>query len=224
MKLKAAIRYQTIEFVQCAAVFCLIIGVIFVLLGLYPVSQGAHMGVSGMATLPFVFMPFLALSVFSGDVRFLLQMGLTRNQAFASTAASFAVACLFLALVETACAIFVPFWSREQSLFLMAYGPENGPALDFFFMLLSCAAVSAVGLALAAVQMRVGTKRLLLGVGVIYLAVIALPAFVPLADGVSWLFGFGEGASLANPFILFVAVTALGALVAWAAVRRLEVR
>ena len=221
MKLKAAIRYQAVELVQSAAVFCLIVGGIIAAGALFAVVDGAHFVVPGLGFLPFVLMPMLALATFPGDVRFLMQMGLARPQMIASTAS-----CALLALVEVVCAILVPFWPREQSLFLIAYGPENGPALDFLFMLLGCAAAAGAGLAFAALQMRFGTRRVVLALCVLAMAaILALNvnsyAFV---GGVAWLFGFGEGASLANPFLLFAVVTALGVLVAWAAVRRIEVR
>ena len=226
MKLKAAIRYQAVELVQSAAVFCLIVGGIIAAGALFAVVDGAHFVVPGLGFLPFVLMPMLALATFPGDVRFLMQMGLARPQMIASTAASLVASCALLALVEVVCAILVPFWPREQSLFLIAYGPENGPALDFLFMLLGCAAAAGAGLAFAALQMRFGTRRVVLALCVLAMAAIfALNvnsyAFV---GGVAWLFGFGEGASLANPFLLFAVVTALGVLVAWAAVHRIEVR
>lgn len=226
MKLKAAIRYQAVELVQSAAVFCLIVGGIIAAGALFAVVDGAHFVVPGLGFLSFVLMPMLALATFPGDVRFLMQMGLARPQMIASTAASLVASCALLALVEVMCAILVPFWPREQSLFLIAYGPENGPALDFLFMLLGCAAAAGAGLAFAALQMRFGTRRVVLALCVLAMAAIfALNvnsyAFV---GGVAWLFGFGEGASLANPFLLFAVVTALGVLVAWAAVRRIEVR
>ncbi|MCQ4846793.1 hypothetical protein NE582_06105 [Gordonibacter pamelaeae] len=226
MKLKAAIRYQAVELVQSAAVFCLIVGGIIAAGALFAVVDGAHFVVPGLGFLPFVLMPMLALATFPGDVRFLMQMGLARPQMIASTAASLVASCALLALVEVVCAILVPFWPREQSLFLIAYGPENGPALDFLFMLLGCAAAAGAGLAFAALQMRFGTRRVVLALCVLAMAaILALNvnsyAFV---GGVAWLFGFGEGASLANPFLLFAVVTALGVLVAWAAVRRIEVR
>lgn len=226
MKLKAAIRYQAVELVQSAAVFCLIVGGIIATGALFAVVDGAHFVVPGLGFLPFVLMPMLALATFPGDVRFLMQMGLARPQMIASTAASLVASCALLALVEVMCAILVPFWPREQSLFLIAYGPENGPALDFLFMLLGCAAAAGAGLAFAALQMRFGTRRVVLALCVLAMAaILALNvnsyAFV---GGVAWLFGFGEGASLANPFLLFAVVTALGVLVAWAAVRRIEVR
>lgn len=226
MKLKAAIRYQAVELVQSAAVFCLIVGGIIAAGALFAVVDGAHFVVPGLGFLPFVLMPMLALATFPGDVRFLMQMGLARPQMIASTVASLVASCALLALVEVVCAILVPFWPREQSLFLIAYGPENGPALDFLFMLLGCAAAAGAGLAFAALQMRFGTRRVVLALCVLAMAaILALNvnsyAFV---GGVAWLFGFGEGASLANPFLLFAVVTALGVLVAWAAVRRIEVR
>ena len=226
MKLKAAIRYQAVELVQSAAVFCLIVGGIIAAGALFAVVDGAHFVVPGLGFLPFVLMPMLALATFPGDVRFLMQMGLARPQMIASTAASLVASCALVALVEVVCAILVPFWPREQSLFLIAYGPENGPALDFLFMLLGCAAAAGAGLAFAALQMRFGTRRVVLALCVLAMAaILALNvnsyAFV---GGVAWLFGFGEGASLANPFLLFAVVTALGVLVAWAAVRRIEVR
>ena len=228
MKLKAAIRYQTVELVQSAAAFFLIVGVIIAIIFLPAFSQGAHVMVSSMGSLPFVLMVLLALSVFSGDVRFLLRMGLTRAQVLASTAASFAAACLFLALVETVCVILVPFWSHEHSLFLGVYGAEHGPLLDFLFMLLGCAAASAVGLALAALQMRFGTRRVVLFVAALgvlwFMPFRNVDAIMAFSNGLSWAFGFGEGASLANPFITFVLVAAIGAAVAWVVVRRLEVR
>lgn len=233
MKLKAAIRYQAVELVQSAAVFCLIIGAIIATGAIFAVVDGAHFVVPGLGFLPYVLMPMLALATFPGDVRFLMQMGLTRPQMIVSTAASLAAVCLFLALVEVVCAILVPFWPREQSLFLMAYGPERGPALDFLYLFLGCAAASGAGLASAALQMRFGMRRVMLCLLAIVLAVIvALPIILPppafppavLVSLVQTAFGFGEGASLVNPFILFVVVAALGVLIAWASVRRIEVR
>ena len=229
MKLKAAIRYQAVELVQSAAVFCLIVGGIIAAGALFAVVDGAHFVVPGLGFLPFVLMPMLALATFPGDVRFLMQMGLARPQMIASTAASLVASCALLALVEVVCAILVPFWPREQSLFLIAYGPENGPALDFLFMLLGCAAAAGAGLAFAALQMRFGTRRVVLACAALVLVGLTILTNVEgaawaFAGTMFWLLGFGEGASLANPFLLFAVVTALGVLVAWAAVRRIEVR
>lgn len=224
MKLKAAIRYQAVELVQCAAVFCLVIGAIVLVVGLFSMANEAHFMVSAMGVLPYVFMPLLALSVYAGDTGFLLRMGLTRSQVLASTAASFAAACLLLALVEAVCAAVIPPWTLNQSLFLMAYGPQNGPLLDFLFMFLGCAAASAVGLAFAALQMRFSTRSVV--VAAIAILLVVSNQFSPwtISNVTSWLFGLAPGASLANPFALFVVVTALGLLVTWAASRRYEVR
>ena len=162
MKLKAAIRYQAVELVQSAAVFCLIIGAIIAAVALIGLTKGAYLSVPNMGFLPYFLMPLLALSTFQGDIRFLMQMGLTRPQVIASTVASLGAACLFLGLVEAACVILVSFWPQMQSLYLMSYGLSNGPALDFLFMALGCAATSSAGLAFAALQMRFGTRRVVL--------------------------------------------------------------
>lgn len=229
MKLKAAIRYQAVELVQSAAAFCLIIGAIIAAVALFGLTKGAYLSMPNLDFLPYFLMPLLALSTFQGDVRFLMQMGLTRPQVIASTAASLGAACLFLALVEAACAILVSFWPQMQSLYLMSYGLGNGPAFDLLFMFLGCAAVSGAGLAFAALQMRFGTRRVVLACAAAVLAGLTILTNVEgaawaFAGTMSWLFGFGEGASPANPFITFAAVAALGVLVAWAAVRRIEVR
>lgn len=233
MKLKAAFRYQAVELVQSAAVFCLIIGGIIAVFVLANSTQIAYMSLPSLGFLPYVLMPLLALSTFAGDVRFLMQMGLTRPQMIASTAASLGAACLFLGIVEAACAVLVPFWPGVQSLFLMTYGLSNGPVLDFLFTFLGCAAASGAALAFAALQMRFGTRRVMLCLLAIFVVVFwALPSVLPLPMSywsallglTQTAFGFGEGASLANPFILFAAVAALGVLVSWASVRRIEVR
>lgn len=224
MKLKAAIRYQAVELVQCAAVFCLVIGAIVLVVGLFSMANEAHFMVSAMGVLPYVFMPLLALSVYAGDTGFLLRMGLARSQVLASTAASFGAACLLLALVEAACAAVIPQWALNQSLFLMGYGPQNGPLLDFLFMFLGCAAASAVGLAFAALQMRFGMRRVVFVVVAVFIVATSQLNPWAIADATSWLFGLAPGASLANPFVFFVAVTALGLLVTWAASHRYEVR
>ncbi len=78
MKLKAAIRYQAVELVQSAAVFCLIIGAIIAAVALIGLTKGAYLSVPNMGFLPYFLMPLLALSTFQGDIRFLMQMGLTR--------------------------------------------------------------------------------------------------------------------------------------------------
>ena len=216
MKLKAAIRYQAVELVQSAAVFCLIIGAIIAAVALIGLTKGAYLSVPNMGFLPYFLMPLLALSTFQGDIRFLMQMGLTRPQVIASTVASLGAACL-------------SFWPQMQSLYLMSYGLSNGPALDFLFMALGCAATSGAGLAFAALQMRFGTRRVVLACAALVLVGLTILTNVEgaawaFAGTMSWLLGFGEGASLANPFLLFAVVTALGVLVAWAAVRRIEVR
>ena len=54
MKLKAAIRYQAVELVQSAAVFCLIVGGIIAAGALFAVVDGAHFVVPGLGFLPFV--------------------------------------------------------------------------------------------------------------------------------------------------------------------------
>ena len=232
MKLKAAFRYQAVELVQSAAVFCLIIGGIIAAVALFGLTKGAWLSVPNIGFLPYFLMPLLALSTFSGDVRFLMQMGLTRPQVIASTAASLGAACLFLGLVEAACVILVSFWPQAQSLYLMSYGLSNGPVLDFLFMFLGCAAASGAGLAFAALQMRFGTRRVVLSVvAIVVVAFMVLPSVLPssvpywsaLSGFVQTAFGFGEGASPANPFLTFAVVAALSVLGAGAPARRIEV-
>lgn len=70
MKLKAAIRYQAVELVQSAAVFCLIIGAIIAAVALIGLTKGAYLSVPNMGFLPYFLMPLLALSTFQGDIRF----------------------------------------------------------------------------------------------------------------------------------------------------------
>lgn len=234
MKLKAAVRYQAVELVQSAAVFCLIIGAMIVVFVLTNITQVAYMAVPNLGFLPYILMPLLALSTFGGDVRFLMQMGLTRPQMIASTAASLGAACLFLAIVEVVCTIVFPsFWPSAQSLFLMTYGSGNGPVLAFLFMFLGCAAASGAALAFAALQMRFGTRRIVLSFFALFVVAFwVLPSVLPspipywsaLSGFVQTAFGFGVGANLANPFVLFVVVAVLGVLIAWVSVRRIEVR
>ena len=227
MKLKAAFRYQAVELVQSASVFCLIIGAIIVVFFAMTITRIAYVYVPNLGFLPYVLMPLLALSTFSGDVRFLMQMGLARPQMIASTAASLGAACLFLASIEAVCSVVFPFWPSGQSLFLMSYGAGNGPVLDFLFTFLGCAAASSVGFAFASLQMRFGARRVvLLTVAAVVLVLVALQSrgAALVGNGLSWLLGFGEGASLANPFLLFAAIATIGVLIAWAAVRRIEVR
>ena len=233
MKLKAAFRYQAVELVQSTAVFCLIIGAIIVAIALFGLVGGSWLSVPNLGFLPYLLMPLLALSTFQGDVRFLMQMGLTRPQIIASTAASLGAACLFLALVEAACAVFVSFWPQMQSLYLMSYGLSNGPVLDFLFMFLGCAAASGAGLALAALQMRFGARRVVLSLGAAIVAVfMVLPSVLPplaslptvLLGAAQTALGFGEAAHPVNPFLTFAAAAVLGVVVAWAAVRRIEMR
>ena len=223
MKLKAAIRYQAVELVQGAAAFCLIVGAIIVVFNLLSFSRVAQMTLPSLGFLPYVLMPLLALATFSDGVRFLMRMGLTRSQTIVSSVVSLGAVCLFLAAVEAACAAFVPFWPLGQSLFLMTYGPQNGPLLDFLFTFLGCAATAALGLAFAALQMRFGTRRVVIVTVALLFAVGQLGPWA-IADGWTWLFALAPGTSLANPFMLFAAVAALGLLAAWAASRRYEVR
>lgn len=224
MKLKAAIRYQAVELVQSAVAFCLIVGAIIVAVNLFSFARVAQIVLPSLGFLPYVLMPLLALATFSDGVRFLMRMGLTRSQTIVSSVVSLGAVCLFLAAVEAACAAFVPFWPLGQSLFLMTYGPQNGPLLDFLFMFLGCAATAALGLAFAALQMRFGTRRVVIvTVAVLIVAASQLSPWA-FADGWTWLFALAPGTSLVNPFALFVAVAALGLLAAWAASRRYEVR
>ncbi|WP_080797660.1 hypothetical protein [Arabiibacter massiliensis] len=234
MKLKAAFRYQAVELVQSAAVFCLIIGAILAVLFVMMLSGSGQVALPAMGALPYALMALLALSTLPGDIRFLMQMGLTRPQMIASTAASLGAVCLFLGVVEAVCSVVFPaFWPSGQSLFLMTYGVENGPVLDFLFMFLGCAAASGAALAFAALQMRFGTRRVVLSLIAIFVVVpwvlsAVLPSsiafWLALSDATQAAFGFGAGASLANPFITFAVVAALGVLIAWTAVRRIEVR
>lgn len=228
MKLKAAFRYQVVELVQSAVAFFLIIAAIIAIFLVGALANGAQMYLPNLSTLPYALMFLLSLATFSGDVRFFMRMGLTRPQIIASSAATLGTACLLLAAVEAVCSVVISFWPLAQSLFLMTYGTENGPALDFLFMLLGCAAASGAGLAFAALQTRFGMRRVVLGIAAVCIvAVVALQdASVSRAcvETVPWLFGFGAGASLVNPFILFALVAALGVLVTWMVVRRFEVR
>ena len=60
MKLKAAFRYQAVELVQSASVFCLIIGAIIVVFFAMTITRIAYVYVPNLGFLPYVLMPLLA--------------------------------------------------------------------------------------------------------------------------------------------------------------------
>lgn len=239
MKLKAAVRYQAMELLTSALVFCGVIAALMIATYIIAATSGGVFIVSGISALGFAFIGILAFTTFDGDLRFLLQNGLTRTQVLASCAISFLLAILLLTVMDAVCAAFLSGWAR-QSLFFGLYGMDQGALLGFLWTFLAYVAFTAVVFALAALRMRIGRKPFLAAFAITALVILLGPAVgqsffgsvelylssvEPLLRLVSAAFGFTSGGvRLLNPIILFVVVTALAALAASLLTRRCEVR
>lgn len=240
MKLKAAVRYQAMELLTSTLVFCGIIIVLSLVIRIFFAYSEWTFSMSGLSVLGFVFVVIFAFSTFEGDLRFLLQSGLTRAQVLASCAISFLLAILLLTVVDTMCSTYVPGWA-QQSLVSSFYGTGHSAVLGFIWTFMAYVAFAAVAFVLAALQMRIGTKLLLAALGITAVVILlVMPAvgemffgsaelyrssIEPLMRLMSASFGFTAGrVSLVYPIISLVVVTALSALTVYLLTRRVEVR
>lgn len=189
MKLKAAIRYQAVELVQSAAVFCLIIGAIIAAVALIGLTKGAYLSVPNMGFLPYFLMPLLALSTFQGDIRFLMQMGLTRPQVIASTGCvvggGLPVPRSRRSRVRDPRVVL----AADAVVVLDVVRAQQRSCARLLFMALGCAATSGRGLAFAALQMRFGTRRVVLACAALVLVGLTILTNV---EGAAWAFAWNH--------------------------------
>ena len=104
MKLKAAVRYQVTNLLALLLVFSGIIGALLIMGNIVATSSGGVFVASGISTLGFGFIGILAFTTCEGDLRVLLQNGLTRAQVRASCASFPAERINLCSSARTACA------------------------------------------------------------------------------------------------------------------------
>lgn len=234
MKFKAALHYQLVELLQSALAFCAIVGAVIVVVSIFAGSPWFQTSIVNFIAIVLIFL--LPLNMFSGDITFLLHMGLSRMQVYASSALAFAALALFLALVEVVCAgVFGRVLMGSSSFAGSLYGLQNlGVLVDFAWMFGANLAVALTALTLAIAQVKVGTKWLLAGLVVVAALVFAvIPAIcealfgvsLPMAEGAAGLFGIAAaGMDPTRVLPLFAGVVVVAALMGCVLVRRIEVR
>ncbi len=170
---------------------------------------------------------------YSIDFKFALQCGVTRAQAYLSTALSFGVVALVFALVDQLLLAVLPLWG-EQSIVAL-YGEGYGPGLlGFAWTLAFNLAIVFLSYALVVLHGRVGKAPFLLGLLAFgLLAFVLVPTVFQVVPGAADAAGAAllpalgftaHGIDLANPIALFAVVAALSATAAYLLTRRAEVR
>lgn len=175
MKLKAAVRYQVTNLLALLLVFSGIIGALLIMGNIVATSSGGVFVASGISTLGFGFIGILAFTTFEGDLRFLLQNGLTRAQVLASCAISFSLVGFLLTTANAVCDAFLS-GGAHQSLLVGSNGMRPDAALGFLWTFLAYLAFTAVVFALAALRMRMGKKPFLAAFVIAVLAFLFAPA------------------------------------------------
>ncbi|MEF9876936.1 MAG: hypothetical protein RR934_02975 [Gordonibacter sp.] len=234
MKFKAALRYQLVELLQSAVAFCVIVGAVVVAVCILAGGTWFQMSILGFLVVVLLFR--LPLSLFSDDMKYLLHMGLTRTQVYASSAVAFATMALLASLIEVACAhAFGPVWMGSSSFAAGLYGLQSlGVLVDFAWMFGANLAAALTALALAIVRVKVGKKWFLAGLAAVaILALLVIPAIcealfgniLPLAEGTAGLFGVtAAGADPTRALFPFAVAVVLAVLAGYFVVKRVEVR
>ncbi|MEG0989414.1 MAG: hypothetical protein RSN88_01020 [Gordonibacter sp.] len=234
MKFKAALRYQLVELLQSAVAFCVIVGAVVVAVCILTGSLWFQVPLLGVLVV--ILMLRLPLSLFSDDMRFLLHMGLTRAQVYASSAVAFAVTALLFALLEVVCSHALgPAWMGSSSFARSLYGIQSlGVLVDFAWMFGANLAAALTALALAIVRVKVGKKWFLAGLAAVaILALLVIPAIcealfgniLPLAEGTAGLFGVtAAGADPTRALFPFAVAVVLAVLAGYFVVKHVEVR
>ena len=162
-KFKAIVRYQMADILFSMSVFFIVFAVCFGL-------GWAIIAFAGEGGTPFkgvylwmcVFLGLCGGISYSIDFKFALQCGVTRAQAYLSTALSFGVVALVFALVDQLLLAVLPLWG-EQSIVAL-YGEGYGPGLlGFAWTLAFNLAIVFLSYALVVLHGRVGKAPFLLG-------------------------------------------------------------
>ena len=127
-KFKAIVRYQMADILFSMSVFFIVFAVCFGL-GWAIIAFAGEGGTpfKGMYLWMCVFLGLCGGISYSIDFKFALQCGVTRAQAYLSTALSFGVVALVFALVDQLLLAVLPLWG-EQSIVAL-YGEGYGPGL-----------------------------------------------------------------------------------------------
>lgn len=233
-KFEAGLRYEMGKMLKALGLFVAGIAVLMAAIRLTALAFGfCFVYFNGTYSFALVFLVVWLLAVFERDAALLAQSGLARRQAFSVLALTIAAAALVFALADGALSLAVPgFWS-DHSLVL---GASDGyTAALFGHVLLLNMAVAFFAFAVAAVQRRVGT-----GWTVALMVCLFTMVFVGLPSVFSLFPGGAEALSAymlsltgsphapewgrAVPAATFAAVAVAAAAVAWALMRRFEVR
>lgn len=162
-KFKAIVRYQMADILFSMSVFFIVFAVCFGL-GWAIIAFAGEGGTpfKGMYLWMCVFLGLCGGISYSIDFKFALQCGVTRAQAYLSTALSFGVVALVFALVDQLLLAVLPLWG-EQSIVAL-YGEGYGPGLlGFAWTLAFNLAIVFLSYALVVLHGRVGKAPFLLG-------------------------------------------------------------
>ena len=233
-KFKAIVRYQMADILFSMSVFFIVFAVCFGL-GWAIIAFAGEGGTpfKGMYLWMCVFLGLCGGISYSIDFKFALQCGVTRAQAYLSTALSFGVVALVFALVDQLLLAVLPLWG-EQSIVAL-YGEGYGPGLlGFAWTLAFNLAIVFLSYALVVLHGRVGKAPFLLGLLAFgLLAFVLVPTVFQVVPGAADAAGAvllpalgftAQGIVLANPIVLFAVVAVLSALAAYLLTRRAEVR
>lgn len=177
MNAKGLVRHQAGYLLKCLAP-CY--AVYFVVLLVVQLAAPGHdplgMPFRMLGAVPSLFALLIGTSVGVGDIAFLLQNGLSRRQVFAHCVASLAATALVMALIETLCTAFVPFWTGQSAYFLIR--GESSLAVIFAGVLLSNFVLALGSFSFVAFALR--SRRATL---VAMMAFIAVPAIAMALTG-----------------------------------------
>ena len=225
-KFKAIVRYQMADILFSMSVFFIVFAVCFGL-GWAIIAFAGEGGTpfKGMYLWMCVFLGLCGGISYSIDFKFALQCGVTRAQAYLSTALSFGVVALVFALVDQLLLAVLPLWG-EQSIVAL-YGEGYGPGLLGFAWTL------AFNLAIVFLSYALVAPFLLGLLAFGLLAFVLVPTVFQVVPGAADAAGAvllpalgftAQGIVLANPIVLFAVVAVLSALAAYLLTRRAEVR
>ena len=228
MNAKGLARHQAGYLLKCLApCYAVYFGVLLVVQLAAPGHDPLGMPFRMLGAVPALFALLIGTSVGIGDIAFLLQNGLSRRQVFAHCVASLAATTLVMALIETLCTAFVPFWTGQSAYFLIR--GESDLAVIFAGVLLSNFVLALGAFSFVALTLRSHRATLVATTALIAVSVTALAltgSIKPVMDVVLVFAGLGfDGEGTSTTLITTMGVEAAALLAAaFAILRTIEVK
>lgn len=233
-KFQAGVRYEMKKLLRALCLF--VAGMAAALGALWLISWAGWFGIVSFGNLYSFVLLFLAFWLpiaFGRDAGLFLQSGLTRRQAFAIFALVAVVESLAFAIADGALSLATPLFWRWQSPVLGPTGVYTGAL--FAQVLLLNLTVAFSGLAVAALQKRVGTRwTVAIALSLFTVVFAGLPALFSLFPGGTEAFAAFVLSVASSPdapegtdalrVIFFAVAPVVATAITWALVRRTEAR